>query len=117
MYAVHSELGAGFLETVYKNAVTLLLRNAGLEVFREAPYQVLFHGEMIGLYRADLVVESKVVVEVKTGRLIDPAHTAQLLNYLRASRINVGLLLNFGPRVEFKRIICTPRQRTVVTDP
>ena len=117
LYAVHSELGPGLLEALYKKALTVLLRKAGFDVRREVPYEVFFHGNMIGFYRADLVVDSKVIVEVKAGRLIDPAHIAQLSTYLRASRITVGLLLNFGPRAEFKRMIATSHSAPAITEP
>jgi GxxExxY protein len=106
-YAVHSELGFGFLEAVYANALTLLLTRAGLRVARQVPFEIVFHGESVGSYRADLVVESRIVVEIKAGRAIIPQHTAQLLNYLRASRLQVGLLLNFGETAEFKRVVWT----------
>ena len=111
-YAVHSQLGFGFLETVYSNALIVLLRAAGLDVRQEVPFEIRFHGHSIGFYRADLVVESKVIVEIKAGRTIIPAHGAQLLNYLRASNLEVGLLLNFGETASFKRVVLstnTPR--------
>jgi GxxExxY protein len=111
-YAVHSQLGFGFLETVYSNALIVLLRAAGLDVRQEVPFEITFHGHSIGVYRADLVVESKVIVEIKAGRSIIPAHNAQLLNYLRASNLEVGLLLNFGETASFKRVVLsrnTPR--------
>ena len=104
-YAVHSQLGFGFLETVYSNALIVLLRAAGLDVAQEVPFEIIFHGHSIGSYRADLVVESKVVVEIKAGRAIVPAHGAQLLNYLRASNLEVGLLLNFGETASFRRVV------------
>ena len=106
-YSVYSELGSGFLEAVYANALTVLLLRAGLRVEREVPFEIVFHGQSIGRYRADMVVESLVVVEIKAGRCIIKQHTAQLLNYLRASRLKVGLLLNFGTTAEFRRVVCT----------
>ena len=106
-YSVHTELGHGFLEPVYANAVALLLRRAGFRVEREVPFDIVFHGETIGRYRADLVVESKVVVETKAARAINQAHAAQVLNYLRASQLEVGLLLNLGPKAEFRRVVST----------
>lgn len=109
MYAIDTELGYGFLERVYKNAMSVLLRRTGMRAERESPFEIIFMGEQIGFYRADLIVESKVVVEVKTGNFIDPAHVLQLRNYLKASGLQVGLLLNFGPHPEFKRIVWTPR--------
>lgn len=100
-YSVHSELGAGFLEAVYANAMTVLLTRAGIPVKRQVPFDILFHGQIIGHYRADLIVAAKVVVEIKAAKCIVPQHTAQLLNYLKASRLPVGLLLNFGGNAEF----------------
>jgi GxxExxY protein len=110
-YSVHSQLGYGFLEAVYKNALTVLLRHAGIRVDREADYDIRFHGESIGVYRADLVVEEKLMVEVKTGRAIDPAHYAQVLNYMRASGLRVGLLLHFGRKAEFRRLVASRATR------
>jgi GxxExxY protein len=106
-YAVHSELGFGFLEAVYANALVVLLRQSGLKVERQVSFQVVFHGHIVGNYRADLVVESRIIVEIKAGRSLIPQHAAQLLNYLRASRLQVGLLLNFGEKAEFKRVVWT----------
>jgi GxxExxY protein len=109
-YATHTELGYGFAEKVYRNGLVVLLRHAGLTVDREVPFEIPFHGEIIGDYRADTIVGSHVVVEVKTGRAINPGHEAQLRNYLRVTGLRVGLLLNFGPKAEFKRIVWTPRR-------
>ena len=106
-YSVYAELGSGFLEAVYANALTVVLLRAGLKVEREVPFEIMFHGQVIGNYRADMVVESRIVVEIKAGRCIIPQHTAQLLNYLKASRLKVGLLLNFGEAAEFRRVVCT----------
>ena len=106
-YSTHTQLGCGFLEPVYANALTIVLRRAGVRVDREVTYDIVFHGEVVGRYRADLVVDSKVVVEVKAARGIDPIHCAQLRNYLRASGLEVGLLLNFGHSARFKRIVLT----------
>jgi GxxExxY protein len=106
-YAVHSELGFGFLERVYANSLAVLLERAGLRVDRQVSFEVIFHGQSVGNYRADLMVEGRVVVEVKAGRSIIPQHSAQLLNYLRASQLKVGLLLNFGGLPDFKRVVWT----------
>ena len=110
-FATHSYFGHGFLEPVYANAVALLLRRADLRVEREVPFDVEFHGKIIGRYRADLVVESKVIVETKAARVVNPAHTAQLLNYLRTANLDVGLLLNFGLKAEFRRVVSTVGRR------
>ena len=106
-YSVYSELGSGFLEAVYANALTVLLQGAGLKVERQVRFAIEFHGQLIGNYRADMIVESRIVVEIKAGRSIIKQHTAQLLNYLRASQLKVGLLLNFGETAEFRRVVCT----------
>ena len=111
-YAVHSELGTGFLEAVYANAVTVVLRQAGLRVKRQVPFEIAFRGQYVGFYRADLIVASAIVVEIKAARSIVPQHAAQLLNYLRASGLQVGLLLNFGERAEFKRVVRTASARS-----
>jgi GxxExxY protein len=110
-YHVYDRFGAGFLEAVYANALAVVLRRAGHRVEREVPFEIVFLGERIGFYRADFVVDAAVIVEVKARRTIDPASSAQLLNYLRASNLEVGLLLNFGPKAEFKRVVSTPRRR------
>ena len=114
-FETHHELGSGFLESVYKNALAIVLRGDGLRVEREVPFDVGFRGESVGIYKADMIVERKIVVEVKTGRLIDPAHVAQVRNYLRASELQVGLLLNFGPSAEFKRLVATADGNVRVT--
>jgi GxxExxY protein len=110
-YALHNELGYGFLEAVYSNGLAVLLRNAGYRVDREAQFKIEFHGKIIGRYRADLIVDDKVVVEVKCARALDPMHSAQLLNYLRASGLEVGLVLNFGRSAEIKRVASSPQER------
>jgi GxxExxY protein len=99
-YSIHSELGSGFLEAVYESALVVLLKSAGLRVEQQVTYEILFRGQSIGTYRADLVVGSQVIVEIKAARCIIQQHTAQLLNYLKASQLPVGLLLNFGERAE-----------------
>jgi GxxExxY protein len=103
-FDVHSELGYGFLEAVYANAMAVLLRQAGFRVEREVPYEIFFHGERIGMYRADLVVESQVIVEVKTSEIINPIYTTLVANYLRAAKLQIGLLLNFGHKAQFRRV-------------
>ena len=108
MYAVHTALGVGFLESVYANALTVTLQNAGLRVEREVPFEVLFRGVVVGRYRADMIVEEKVVVETKALSRLELSGTVQLRNYLRAADLSVGLLLNFGSTAEHKRVILTP---------
>ena len=103
-YRVYNELGYGFLEKVYENALALALRKAGLNVKQQQPIDVCFDGEIVGRYEADLVVNDVVILELKAARTLSPEHEAQLLNYLKATRYEVGLLLNFGAtKAELKR--------------
>ena len=102
-YAVYNELGHGFLESVYEEAMFRALKTAGLTVARQAPLEVWFRGEPLAEFRADFLVNGRVILELKAVRALEPAHEAQLLNYLRATVIEVGLLLNFGPRAR----LCT----------
>jgi GxxExxY protein len=104
-YDVYNELGHGFLESVYKKAMISALRAAGLQAEPDAPIQVHFRGHSVGDFEADMFVESLVLLELKACRNLDPSHEAQTLNYLRATTIEVGLLLNFGPKPEVKRFL------------
>lgn len=104
-YAVYNELGAGFLESVYENALALALRESGMQIAQQTPLAVDFRGHTVGEFRADLIVEGRLVLEIKSVDRLALCHEAQLINYLKASGIRVGLLLNFGPRAEFKRRI------------
>ena len=110
-YAVYNTLGYGFLEKVYENALILELRKKGLTVKKQVPIKVKYDGQIIGEYFADLFVEDKVIVELKAVEKIIAVHEAQLLNYLKATNIEVGLLLNFGPKAEFKRKILTNHRK------
>ena len=103
-YEVYNELGHGFLESVYEAAMPIALREAGLKVETQVPIGVYFRGNRVGDFRADLMVENAVLLELKAARALDSSHEAQLLNYLRATEIEVGLLLNFGIKPEFKRL-------------
>jgi GxxExxY protein len=102
-FDVHNELGGGFLEQVYENALAMALRERGLLVVQQAGLNVRFRGRVVGEYRADLIVASVVVVEIKAQRALTGHDEAQLLNYLRASGIEVGLPINFGRSVEHRR--------------
>lgn len=104
-YEVYNELGHVFLESVYENSLRLALSQAGLFTSPKKPLEVWFRGVVVGVFEPDIIVEDSVILELKAGRAIDPAHEAQLLNYLRATQIEVGLLLNFGPKPEFKRMV------------
>ncbi|MBX3026482.1 GxxExxY protein [bacterium] len=103
---ISRELGCGFLESVYRRALGHSLSKTGLLVEPERRFTVVYDGVVVGEYRADLVIGGQVIVEVKALRAIEPAHHAQLLNYLKAARLRVGLLLNFGtPRLGIKRMV------------
>ena len=109
---VHNKLGYGFLEKVYHNAMVLELRKTGLEAASEKAITVCYDGQVIGEYFADIVVADKVILEIKAVQTVNSAHEAQLVNYLKATNIDVGLLLNFGKSLEVKRkIFETARQR------
>src|SRR5271168_641817 len=100
-YDVYNELGHGFLESVYEQALAVAFLEAGLKVERQVAVPVWFRGKSVGDFRADMVVEGKVLIELKAARTIESAHEKQLLNYLRATEIEVGLLLNFGAKAQF----------------
>ncbi len=102
-YEVYNTLGHGFLEKVYENAMALRLQKAGLNVTQQQPIRVFFDGEVIGEYFADLVVDDLIIVELKAAKDLAEEHEAQLLNYLKASEYEVGLLLNFGPHPKLSR--------------
>jgi GxxExxY protein len=104
-YDVYNELGPGFLESVYRESMRLALAQAGLIVRSEVPVPVSFRGELVGVFRADLVVNYAVLIELKACEAIVREHQSQTLNYLRATNIEVALLMNFGPAPRFKRLI------------
>jgi GxxExxY protein len=106
VFEVNRVLGPGFLEKVYENALLIELENRGLKAEAQAPIQVSYKGEAVGNYVADILVEEKVIVELKTVERLDKIHEAQLLNYLKATGIRVGLLVNFyHPKAEVKRMV------------
>ena len=102
-YKVYNTLGYGFLERVYEKAMMIELQNEELPSVSQAPIKVLYDEQIVGEYFADIVVENKVILEIKAAKAITPAHEAQLLNYLKATDKEVGLLLNFGPKPSIKR--------------
>ena len=104
-YKVYNVLGYGFLEKVYENALTYELEKRGFHVVQQAPIQIQYEGLIIGDYFADLLVNGVVIVELKAVEAIIAVHEAQLLNYLKATDIEVGLLLNFGPKPQVCRRI------------
>lgn len=104
-YNVHKELGYGFLEKVYKNALAIELGEAGLKYAVEFPLKVTYHNIVVGDYFADIIVDDKIIVEVKAVSKLESVHEVLLVNYLKATGIEVGLLINFGQSVEIKRRI------------
>jgi GxxExxY protein len=104
-FGIYNELGHGFLESVYEQAFSVSLAEHGIFFQRQIAVPVWFHGQRIGDFRADLLVDTKVIIALKAGRLIDPSWEKQLLNYLRATDAEVGMLFNFGPKAEFKRFV------------
>ncbi len=104
-FDVSNELGSGFLESVYERALLIVLRQKGLRARAQAPIMVTFRGECVGDFLADILVEDRVVVEIKAVKALTPEHLAQVINYLKATGLQVGLLVNFGrPKVEYKRL-------------
>ena len=104
-FEVSKELGSGFLESVYKNAMVIALRAKGMKVEIEKPISVMFREQQVGQFYADLFVDDKVIIELKAVSALAPEHSAQTINYLKATGIEVGLLINFGrPKIEYKRL-------------
>lgn len=105
-YSVANSLGSGFLEKVYENALCLELAQAGMIVEQQKAIQVKYKNVVVGEYVTDILVNNLVIIELKAQKNLDDAYQAQCLNYLKATRLNVCLLLNFGkPRIEVKRIV------------
>lgn len=108
-FEVMHELGSGFLESVYEKSLLVALRDSSLCARAQQPINVIFRGHTVGDFYADILVENCVLVELKAVKAIAPKHQAQIINYLRATGIEVGLLINFGnPKLEFKRFTRTP---------
>jgi GxxExxY protein len=116
-YDVYNELGHGFLESTYAEAMVVALEEAGLKVAREVGVPVWFRGRKVGQYFADLLVNNAVLLELKTARTLESAHEAQLLHYLRATDIEVGLLLNFGTRPQFRRLLFDNQRKKIRENP
>jgi len=104
-YNVFDELGYGFLESVYESALVLELKNIGLKVESQKELEVFYKGVSVGKYRSDIIVENKVIIELKAVSQLTKAHEVQLVNYLKATNIEIGLLVNFGEKINFKRKI------------
>jgi len=105
-FKVHNTLGCGFLEKVYENALTHELRKNALYIEQQKLIQVIYDEIVVGDYIADILVESAVILELKATKVIDKIHEAQLLNYLKATGLNLGLILNFGqPKLQIRRFV------------
>ena len=109
-FRVYNALGFGFLESVYANAMFVELKRRGIACEREAQIDVYYENALVGRYRTDLLVDDKVVLELKASALLDASARPQLLNYLRATGLEVGLVPHFGPRPEFQRVLVSNRR-------
>lgn len=110
-YDVYNELGYGFLEKVYQNAMYFELKSLGYKVEAQKQIKVYFKKQLVGEYFDDLLIEDKIIIELKATELLMNVHVAQIMNYLKATPIEVGLLLNFGEEPEFKRLIYTNNRK------
>jgi GxxExxY protein len=105
-FVVYNRLGYGFLEKVYENSLKIELEESGINVKQQYPIKVYYKSKIVGEYRADLFINDCIIVELKAERIYNPNHEAQLLNYLKATKIKVGYIINFGKeKVEFKRLV------------
>jgi GxxExxY protein len=116
-YDVYNELGYGFHECVYEEALVIALRQAGLATNRQIALPVWFRGHKVGEFRADLLVENSVLLELKSARSLEPAHEAQLLHYLKSTEVEVGMLLNFGVRPQFRRLLFDNERKKIRGSP
>ena len=112
-YTVYNELGYGFLEKVYENAMFLELVSTGLYCEKQKQIKVFYNGQIVGEYFSDIIVNSFVIVELKAAEALYEEHEFQLINYLKATEIEVGLLLNFGKKPEFKRKLFTNDKKKI----
>ena len=116
-YDVYNELGYGFLESVYEESLVIALSEASLTVERQLAIPVWFRGREVGQFRGDILVEGKVLLELKSTRILEAAHEAQLLHYLKSTEIEVGLLLNFGSRPQFRRLVFDNLRKRIRANP
>lgn len=112
-YAVYNELGHGFLEKVYENSLLIELRKRGVRAEQQKRIEVFYDRQRVGEYFADIVVEDSIVVELKAADVIAPEHEAQLINYLKATEIELGFLFNFGQKPQFLRRIFTNDRKSI----
>ncbi len=112
-YEVYNTLGHGFLERVYENSLLIEFRNRGLRADQQRRIDVYYNGRRVGEYFADIVVEDSVIIELKAAEGIAPEHEAQLLNYLKATELELGFLFNFGPKAQFIRRVFANDRKTI----
>ena len=110
---VYNELGHGFLESVYQRSLAIALQASGLEARAQVKIPVWFRGRRVGQFEGDLLVNASILLELKVARCLDLSHQAQLLNYLRATDIEIGLLLNFGVKPEFRMLVFENSRKTI----
>src|SRR5947209_897887 len=115
-YRVYNTLGYGFLEKVYRNALAIELGKFDLKVVSEQPINVYYDGQRVGDYYADMVINDSVIIELKVAESIHTAHEAQLLNYLKSTEIELGLILSFGPKPTFSRKLFTNDRKRLSPD-
>ncbi len=113
-YKVYNTLGYGFLEKVYENALAFELKQAGLKVMQQQNIRVYYEKQVVGDYFADIIVNDRVIMEIKAAEGLREEHKAQLINYLKATDKEIGLLLNFGKKAEFKRVIFTNDRKEII---
>lgn len=106
-YTVYNTLGTGFLESVYENSLMIELKDNGLKVQNQIPLPVYYRDQVVGEFKADILVNDAVLLELKAVKHIEDVHKAQLINYLKATGLEIGLILNFGNKPDFKRVIFT----------
>jgi len=116
-YDVFNELGPGFIESVYEKALAIALREAGLQVQTQFSIPVWFRGQLVGNFSADVLVNGVVLLELKAAKTLDMVHQAQLMHYLKATDIEVELLLNFGGQPEFRRIVFENERKKIRENP
>ena len=112
-YLIYNHLGYGFLEKVYENAMAIELLNSGLFIKTQQPVKIKYNGKEIGFYITDIIVNNCVIIEIKAAESLCEEHEAQLLNYLKATDIEVGLLLNFGKKPQIKRKVFSKEYKPV----
>lgn len=116
-YDVYNELGYGFLESVYEESLVIALRDTGLSIERQVAIPVWFRGHEVGRFSGDILVEGTVLLELKSARVLETSNEAQLLHYLKSTAIEIGLLLNFGSRPQFRRLLFDNERKKIRENP